>query len=333
MKTIQDVSYSVLDLSPVQEGKTISDAFKNSLDLAQHTERWGFKRFWMAEHHSMDGIGSSATAVILGYIAQGTKSIRIGSGGIMLPNHPPLIIAEQFGTLETLYPGRVDLGLGRAPGTDQATMRAIRRGHLNQDNFPEQVQELLHFLKPVEQGQLVKAVPGAGTNIPVWLLGSSLFSAQLAASMGLPFAFAGHFAPTQMLEAIRLYKMKFTPSEYLQKPHVMVGVQMVAADTDERAKYLATSMQQQFINLTKNKPLKLQPPIEKPERVWSPMEWEMAQERLEISIVGSPERVKKNLQYLIDQTGADEVIITSHIYDHQERLRSYEIAAQVTGLI
>lgn len=333
MKTLQDVSFSVLDLSPVQEGKTIADAFKNSLDLAQHTEKWGFKRFWMAEHHSMDGIGSSATAVILGYIAQGTKTIRVGSGGVMLPNHPPLIIAEQFGTLETLYPGRVDLGLGRAPGTDQATMRAIRRNHLNQENFPEQVQELLHYLGPVQEGQLVKAVPGAGTNVPIWLLGSSLFSAQLAASLGLPFAFAGHFAPAQMIEAIRIYKMKFTPSEHLQKPHVMVGVQVIAADTDERAIFLATSMQQQFINLTRNRPLKLQPPIENAERIWSPMEWEIAQERLETSIVGSPKTVAKNMQYLIDQTGADEVIITSHIYDHSERLRSYEIAAQVAGMI
>ncbi len=280
----------------------------------------------------MDGIGSSATAVILGYIAQGTKSIRIGSGGVMLPNHPPLIIAEQFGTLETLYPGRVDLGLGRAPGTDQATMRAIRGDRLNQDNFPEQVQELLHYLQPVQQGQLVKAVPGAGTKIPIWLLGSSLFSAQLAASLGLPFAFAGHFAPTQMLEAIRLYKMKFKLSEFLAKPHVMVGVQVIAAETDEEALYLATSMQQQFINLTRNRPLKLQPPIENPVRIWSPMEWEIAQERLETSVVGSPKTVAKNLQYLIDQTGTDEVIITSHIYDHQKRLRSYEIVKEICKL-
>lgn len=324
------IPFSVLDLSPIPQGSTASDSFRNTLDLARHAEAWGYNRYWLAEHHNMPGIASAATAVVIGHVAGGTKTIRVGSGGIMLPNHAPLVIAEQFGTLESLYPGRIDLGLGRAPGTDQRTAHALRRNLASSgDSFPQDVLELQALLGPVQPGQVVRAVPGAGTNVPLWLLGSSLYSAQLAAMLGLPFAFASHFAPEMMMQAVEIYRTRFQPSDQLDRPHAMVGVNVVAAETDGEARRIFTSAQQQFVNLRRGTPGQLPPPIDDIDDYASPMERAGIDQALACAVVGAPETVRRGLAAFIDRTGADELIIAGHIYDHTARLRSYEIAADV----
>ncbi|HLK04266.1 MAG TPA: LLM class flavin-dependent oxidoreductase [Candidatus Acidoferrum sp.] len=324
------IPFSVLDLSPIAEGSTASDALRNSLELAQHAEKLGYKRYWLAEHHNMPGIASAATAVVIGHVAGGTRAIRVGSGGIMLPNHSPLVIAEQFGTLEALFPGRIDLGLGRAPGTDPFTTRALRRAATAvSDTFPEDVAELQKYLGEIEPGQRVRAIPGAGTHVPLWLLGSSTFSAQLAAAMGLPFAFASHFAPADLMAALRLYRSLFRPSAQLAKPYAMVGVNVIAADTDEEARYQFTSLQQAFTLLRRGTPGKVPPPIADIDSFWSPMEKAMANDILMFSVVGSAETVERGLRKIIEMTQADELILAAHLYEHKARLRSFEIAAEV----
>jgi len=324
------IPFSVLDLSPIAEGSTASDALRNSLELAQHAERLGYKRYWLAEHHNMPGIASAATAVVIGHVAGGTRTIRVGSGGIMLPNHSPLVIAEQFGTLGSLYPGRIDLGLGRAPGTDPFTTRALRRvATAAADTFPDDVVELQKYFGVTQEGQRVRAIPGAGTNIPIWLLGSSTFGAQLAAAMGLPFAFASHFAPADLMTALRLYRDLFKRSAQLEKPYAMVGVNVIAADSDKEAQYQFSSLQQAFALLRRGTPGKVPPPIEDIETFWSPMEKAMAQDMLLFSVVGSAETVERGLRKIIDLTQADELILAAHIYDHKARMRSFEIAARV----
>jgi len=324
------VPFSVLDLSPIPRGSDASQALRNTLDLAQHAEQWGYRRYWVAEHHSMPGIASAATAVVIGHIGAGTSKIRIGSGGIMLPNHSPLVIAEQFGTLESLFPGRVDLGVGRAPGTDQRTTRALRRERMGSaDTFPQDLVELQSYFKPAVSGQAVRAVPGAGLTIPIWLLGSSLFSAELAATLGLPYAFAGHFAPDQMIEAFALYRREFQPSEVLDQPHTMAGANVIAAETDREAQRLFTSLQQQFINLRLGTPGQLPPPLENPDVAWSPIEKATLAHALREAIVGSRETVKRGLEAFLARTGVDELMVTAQIFDHAARLRSFEIVAAV----
>jgi luciferase family oxidoreductase group 1 len=331
-KRLSDIPLSVLDLSPIVVGGTPADSLRNSLDLAQHVEKWGFNRYWLAEHHNMPGIASSATSVVIGYVAAGTSNIRVGSGGIMLPNHAPLVIAEQFGTLESLYPGRIDLGLGRAPGTDQLTARALRR-ELRTDGqeFPELLSELRSYLNPSSSSHStpVRAIPGEGLNIPIWLLGSSGFSAQLAGQLGLPFAFASHFSPDNTLPALDLYRSSFQPSEVLDEPYAMVGVNVIAADTEEKAHWLATSLQQQFLHLIRGRPGPLNPPVESMDGLWSDYEKAVVAQQLRSSIVGSPESVKKKLQVFLDDTEADEIMVNTQIFDHQDRLRSYEILAGI----
>ena len=330
MKKIADVKYSALDLVPVRKDKGPAQALRNSLDLAQHLERFGYNRFWVAEHHNMDGIASSATSVLLGYLAGGTSRIRVGSGGIMLPNHAPLVIAEQFGTLESLYPGRIDLGLGRAPGSDQMTARALRRERSGSaDDFPDDVAELMAYLAPRTPEQRVIAVPGTGTQVPVWLLGSSLFSAQLAGMRGLPYAFASHFAPRYMHEAIRIYRDHFTPSEVLDKPYVMLGVPLVAAQTDEQADYLATSVYQRILNLIRGQSLVQQPPVESMNGLWLPHEKDAVGSFLGMAMVGSPAKIRAKLEVLVAQTQVDELIFTCDLYEHTDRIRSYELLAQL----
>jgi len=321
---------SVLDLSPIIEGGDAALAFRNTVDLAQRAEEWGYHRYWVAEHHNLPGIASAATSVIIGHVAGKTKSIRVGAGGIMLPNHAPLIIAEQFGTLESLYPGRIDLGLGRAPGSDQLTARALRR-YLGSsgDTFPQDVLELQSYFRPAAPGQAVRAVPGAGLNVPLYLLGSSDFSARLAAELGLPFAFASHFAPDYLQVALELYRREFKPSDALVRPHVMIGVGVFAAETDAEARRLFTSAQLQFLNLIRGHPGKLPPPVESMDGCWSPAERVAVEHRTRCSAVGSPETVQRRLAELLDETGADEVIATAQIFDHAARLRSFEIAASV----
>lgn len=323
---------SILDLAFVPVGATPADALHHSLDLAQHAERWGYHRFWLAEHHNMVGIASAATSVVIGYIAGGTTTIRVGAGGIMLPNHAPLLIAEQFGTLESLYPGRIDLGLGRAPGTDQRTLRALRRQPTSADSFPQDVQELRAYFGPPEPGQAVRAVPGAGLQVPLWILGSSLFGAQLAAMLGLPYAFASHFAPQALMQALPIYRDTFKPSQQLQQPHSMAAANVFAADTDAEAKRLFTSAQQQFTNLIRGMPGQLRPPIDDIESYWSPVEKVHVNNALAYSFVGSAETVRRGLQEFIEATGVDELIVASAIYDHDARLRSYEILAEVMEL-
>jgi luciferase family oxidoreductase group 1 len=320
---------SILDLAFITQDSTAANALHNSLDLAQHAERWGYKRFWLAEHHNMLGIASAATSVAIGYVAGGTKTIRVGAGGIMLPNHAPLVIAEQFGTLESLYPGRIDLGLGRAPGTDQRTLRALRRDPSASDNFPQDVVELQAFLAPAQPGQPIRAVPGAGTNVPIWILGSSLFGAQLAAMLGLPYAFASHFSPEALLDAIELYRARFERSDHLERPYVMVGAVIVAADTDEEARRLFTSAQQQFTNMVRGVRGQLRPPIDDIETYWTPTEKVQASRMLTYAFVGARETVRDKLRRFIDLTKADEVMIASAIFDHQARLHSYEIVAEL----
>ncbi|WP_413735386.1 luciferase-like monooxygenase [Sodalis sp. RH21] len=324
------IPFSVLDLSPVPQGATPRRAFESSLDLARHAETWGYHRYWLAEHHNMTGIASAATSVLLGYIAGGTQTLRLGSGGVMLPNHAPLVIAEQFGTLETLYPGRIDLGLGRAPGTDQRTMIALRR-HLGGevDNFPRDVQELLAYFDDVQPGQPVQAVPGQGLHVPIWLLGSSLYSAQLAAALGLPFSFASHFAPDMLWQALDIYRQQFKPSAYLEHPYAMVCINVVAADSERDARFLFTSMQQQFINLRRGRPGPLPAPVEDIEALWSAGEQYGVEQALRMSVVGDRDQVRAGLQAVIEQTGTDELMINGQIFDHQARLRSFELAIGV----
>jgi luciferase family oxidoreductase group 1 len=323
------IPFSVLDLSPITEGSTAAQSFRNTLDLAQHAERWGFNRYWLAEHHGMPGIASAATAVLIGHVAGGTRTIRVGAGGVMLPNHSPLVIAEQFGTLESLYPGRIDLGLGRAPGSDQATARALRRNLMSDaDEFPRDVVELIDLMSDHPR-QSIRAVPGTGLKVPVWVLGSSLFGAQLAAMLGLPYAFASHFAPAQLMQAIELYRDKFKPSAQLAKPYVMLGFNVFAADTDDEAQVRATSMQQAFVNLRSGRPTRLPPPLAGYRDNVGPAERALLDSVLSCAAIGSPETVRRGLQDFIDRTGADELMITSQMFDHDDRLRSYEIAAQV----
>lgn len=333
------IPFSVLDLSPIAEGGTAADALRNSLDLARHAEALDYRRYWLAEHHNMPGIASAATAVVIAHVAGGTRHIRVGAGGVMLPNHAPLVIAEQFGTLESLFPGRIDLGLGRAPGTDQRTARALRRNLAGSDqSFPADVAELqAYFRAPapgrIQMGQAVHAVPGAGLDIPIWLLGSSLFSAQLAAEMGLPFAFASHFAPDYLMQALQLYRATFKPSAGLAKPYAMAAISVFAAGTDEEARYLFTSLQQQFINLRRGTPGPLPPPLASLDGYWSPTERQMVEHSLAYAVVGSPETVERGLQAFIEGTGVDELMITAQIYDHGSRLRSFEIAAAARDVL
>ncbi|HEX8569090.1 MAG TPA: LLM class flavin-dependent oxidoreductase [Caulobacteraceae bacterium] len=323
------IPLSVLDLSPIVEGGDAAASFRNTLDLAQHAERWGYRRFWLAEHHGMPGVGSAATSVLIGWVAQGTSTIRVGAGGIMLPNHAPLVIAEQFGTLESLFPGRIDLGLGRAPGSDQLTARALRRTLASDpDEFPRDVMELMAWFQPAQAGQGVQAVPGAGLNVPIWILGSSLFGAQLAAALGLPYAFASHFAPAQMEEAIALYRHRFQPSAQLDRPYVMLGYNVFAADTDEEARFLATSMQQAFVNLRTGRPGKLQPPVEGYADRLEPAARAMLDQVLSCSAIGSRDTVRRELEAFVARTRADELMVTSQVFDHAARLRSFEIAAE-----
>ncbi|HTA39613.1 MAG TPA: LLM class flavin-dependent oxidoreductase [Candidatus Acidoferrales bacterium] len=323
------IPLSVLDLAPILQGQSIAQTFENSLDLARHAERLNYKRYWVAEHHNIPSIASAATAVVIGYIAGGTKTIRVGSGGIMLPNHAPLVIAEQFGTLASLFPDRIDLGLGRAPGTDQATARALRRDFGDVDEtFPRDVLELQTYLSAPSLGQTLRAIPGAGTNVPIWLLGSSLFSAQLAAALGLPFAFASHFAPQLLLQALQIYRRTFVPSPTLQEPYAMAGITIVAADTDDEARRLFTSHQQSFVNLRRGRPAPMAPPLDTMEGFWTPAEREMVESTMTYAIAGGPETVRRRLQAFVELTGVDELIVMGQTYDHAARRRSFEIVAE-----
>jgi luciferase family oxidoreductase group 1 len=324
------IPFSILDLSPIPQGATAAVALRHSLDLAQHAEAWGCNRFWLAEHHNMPGIASAATSIVIAHVAGGTKTIRVGSGGIMLPNHSPLVIAEQFGTLASLYPGRIDLGLGRAPGTDVLTARALRRDMAStSDRFPQDVEELQSYFEPAAPNQKIRAVPGAGLRVPIWLLGSSLFSAQLAAELGLPFAFASHFAPADMMQALQLYRAQFKPSWQLDRPYAMLGLNVIVGETDAQARYLFSSVQQAFTNLRRGTPGQIPPPIEDIDSYWSPQEKAAASMTLLCSAVGSPETVERGVLRFIEVTQPDEIITTAHIYDHEARLRSFELLAQI----
>jgi luciferase family oxidoreductase group 1 len=331
MNSFKNIPFSVLDLSPIFEGATAADALRNSLDLAQHVEKLDYKRFWLAEHHNMPGIASAATSVVIGYVAGGTSKIRVGAGGIMLANHAPLVIAEQFGTLESLYPGRIDLGLGRAPGTDRPATVALRRTlNTDGDDFPVLLEELRFFFgKPLVENQKVRAVPGAGLDVPIWLLGSSGFSARLAGELGLPFAFAGHFAPDYILPAFEIYRKTFTASEVLEKPHAMLAINIIAAETDSEAEFLATSQYRSFLNLIRNQPGKIPPPVKNMDAIWNERERLIVESRTGGSIVGSAATVKAGLESILDATQADELMINAMIYDHAARLRSYEIVAEI----
>ncbi len=323
------IPLSILDLVPVRVGDTPADALHNALDLVRHAERWGYRRFWVAEHHNMTGIASAATSVVIGYLAGGTSTIRLGSGGIMLPNHSPLVIAEQFGTLASLYPGRIDLGLGRAPGTDMLAMRAMRRDAGSAERFPEDVQELRALLGPVQPGQRIRAVPGANTNVPLWILGSSLYGAQVAAYFGLPYAFASHFAPEALMDALQVYRDRFQPSEQLDKPYAMPCVNVIAADTDAEAKRLFTSLQQRFTDMTRNERGLLSPPVDDIDAYWIPPERAQVERMLKYAFVGSRETVARELARFAADTRADELIVSGTIYDHAARLRSFEILAGI----
>jgi len=320
---------SILELVRVTENTDARGALDNARDLAAHAERWGYRRIWVAEHHNMPGIASAATSIVLAHLAAGTKTIRVGAGGIMLPNHAPYVIAEQFGTLARLFPGRVDLGLGRAPGTDQLTLRALRRAPEAADTFPQDVLELQAFLAPVVPGQRIQAVPAAGTEVPLWILGSSSFGAMLAAELGLPYAFASHFAPELLIPALQLYRDRFNPSEQLERPYAMVGVNIIAAETDEAAKRLATTQQMSFTNIFRGARGLSQPPIDDIETYWSPLEKAQATRMLARSIVGSRDTVRAGIEALVAETAADELIVVSDVYDHVARLRSFELIAQV----
>jgi luciferase family oxidoreductase group 1 len=320
---------SILDLAPIVEGATASGALRNSLDLAQHAERWGYNRFWLAEHHNATGIASAATAVVIAHVAGGTSTIRVGAGGIMLPNHAPLVIAEQFGTLEALHPGRIDLGLGRAPGTDQLTMLALRRDQSGggADTFPQDVLELQVLLGDPQPGQAVRAIPGMGSHVPLWILGSSLYGAQLAAALGLPYAFASHFAPDALLPALEVYRERFQPSKQLQQPYAMVAANVIAADDDAEARRLFTSVQQSFTNMFRGRRGQLPPPIDDIDAFWAPEEKLQASSMLSRSFVGSPDTVRSGLERFVEETAADELVVAAAIHDHPARLRSYELLA------
>jgi luciferase family oxidoreductase group 1 len=323
------IPLSVLDLAPVPAGEHPGQALRNTVALAQRAEALGYRRYWLAEHHNMPGIASAATAVVIGQVAAATSTLRVGSGGVMLPNHAPLMIAEQYGTLAALFPGRIELGLGRAPGTDQHTAHALRRTLTgSSDDFPRDVLELQHYFKEPEPGQQIQAVPGAGLKVPLWILGSSLFGAQLAAALGLPYAFASHFAPGAMIQAIAVYRERFEPSDQLDKPHVMLGMNVVAADTDDEAKFLRTSVMQSFVNLRRGTSGKLPPPVENYEERLMPAERMMLDESLSCSAVGSPDVVTRAMATFIEHTSADEIMMTCHIHDHQKRLRSFELVAE-----
>jgi luciferase family oxidoreductase group 1 len=319
---------SVLDLSPIVAGSTAAEALRNTLDLARHAERWGYRRFWLAEHHGMAGIASAATSVVIAHVAGGTSTIRVGAGGIMLPNHAPLVIAEQFGTLESLFPGRIDLGLGRAPGSDPVVSRALRRDPAAAESFPQDVMELLAYFEPAAPAAAVRAVPGAGLDIPVWILGSSLFGAQLAAALGLPFAFASHFAPRLLRQALDLYRAQFRPSAKHARPYAMLGVNVFAADDEHEARRLFSSLQQAFVNLRLGRPGPLPPPRDGYEETLGPIERSMIAEMLSCTVVGTRDTVRRGLAELAEATGADELMVVAQVHDHAARLRSYEIAAE-----
>jgi luciferase family oxidoreductase group 1 len=324
------IPFSVLDLCPVAQGSTPADAFRNSLDLAQHCERWGYRRYWLAEHHNMPGIASAATSVVMAHVAAGTRTIRIGSGGVMLPNHSPLVIAEQFGTLASLFSGRIDLGLGRAPGTDGLTARALRRDRLeSEDDFPDDVRELQHYFSESTPMQKIRAVPGAGLDIPIWLLGSSLFSAQLAAKLGLPLAFASHFAPAELMNALALYRGTFQPSPQLDRPYAMCGINVIAANTEAEARRNFSSLQQSFINLRRGMPGLIPPPIDDIDAFCPPEERRSADYALSRSVIGSADTIERGLRSFITSVAPDELMITANLYDHQARLRSFEIVASI----
>ncbi|WP_282275171.1 LLM class flavin-dependent oxidoreductase [Stenotrophomonas sp. PS02297] len=322
------IPLSVLDLAPVCEGAAPGQAFANMLDLARHAERWGYRRYWLAEHHNMPGIASAATSVLIGHVAGGTSSIRVGAGGIMLPNHSPLQVAEQFGTLASLYPGRIDLGLGRAPGTDHATARALRRYFDSADQFPQDVTELLHYFEPVQPGQGVQAVPGAGLEVPVWLLGSSLFSARLSAAMGLPFAFASHFAPDAMDEALAIYRRDFRPSARLRAPWAMLALNVVASESEAQSRRLFTTQQQSFVNLRRGRPGRIPPPVDDIEAFWEPHEKAGVERALACTVLGDPAQVGEGLAAFAARHRPDEMMLTANIFDHAARLRSFELAMQ-----
>jgi luciferase family oxidoreductase group 1 len=328
MKPLADVPLSVLDLSPIRRGGTAAESFRNTLDLARHADRWGYARYWLAEHHGIPGVASAATAVVIGQVAAATARIRVGSGGIMLPNHPPLVIAEQFGTLAALFPGRIDLGIGRAPGGDHRTARALRRHFNPADTFEPDLEELRAYFRPGGPGNGVHAIPGEGLDVPVWLLGSSDFSARLAARLGLPFAFASHFAPDYLHQAVAIYRYEFEPSAVLDRPHVMVGANAVAADSQAEARRLFTSIQQAFLNLARGTPGQLPPPVGSMDELWSPVEWAHVERMTAVSAVGSPDVVREQLAAIVESTGADELILTANLYDHAARLRSYGLALQ-----
>ena len=331
MKTLATTPISILDLVTYPEGGAIGEAFRNSRRLAQSAEAWGYRRYWVAEHHNLDGIASAATVVLMGYLAEATKAIRIGSGGIMLPNHAPFIVAEQVGTLESIYPGRIDLGLGRAPGTDPLTMRALRR-HSTGADFDANVAELMAYLAPAQPGQAVKAIPGAGLDIPIWILGSSTYSAHLAAAIGRPYAFASHFAPGELMESLEIYRREFKPSPALSEPHVMVGVPAFAAETDEQAEFLATSMYQRSLGILRGKRTALQPPVRDMEPVWSRAEALAVAERMALMVVGGVDRVRAGLEAIVEATQADELIVASDAYAFEDRLKSFETLALAAGL-
>jgi luciferase family oxidoreductase group 1 len=331
VKKLATTPLSILDLVTYPEGAEVGAAFRNSRRLAQWAEAWGYRRYWVAEHHNLDGIGSSATVVLMGYLAEATESIRIGSGGIMLPNHAPFIVAEQMGTLESLYPGRIDLGLGRAPGTDPLTMRALRR-HSTGANFDENVAELMAYLAPEQPGQAVKAIPGAGLDIPIWILGSSTYSAHLAAAIGRPYAFASHFAPGELLASLEIYRREFQPSPGLAEPHVMVGVPAFGAATDDEAEYLATSMYQRSLGILRGKRTALQPPVRDMTSLWSQGEALAVADRMALMVTGGEDRLREGFQQIIDATQADELIVVSDAYAFEDRMRSFETIALAAGL-
>lgn len=326
---LRDVKLSVLELAPVREGGTEAQALREALLLAQHVEQLGFERFWLAEHHNMDGIASAATAVLIGYIAAGTTRLRVGSGGVMLPNHPPLVVAENFGTLEALYPGRIDLGLGRAPGTDQLTMRALRRDLFSGENFPEEVAMLERLLGHVENTGRLRAWPGHNAKVPIWLLGSSLFSAQLAAQKGMPYAFASHFAPALLHEALHIYRSNFQPSAYLDKPYVMVGVPLLVADTDQQAEQLATTAFQRAVSLMRGESLRMKPPVDTMAGRWSAEEQRAVGGMMGMAVIGGPEKARLRLEQILEHTGADELIFTCDVYDFEKRKQAFSLLHQL----
>lgn len=331
MTSLTNIPFSLLELASIREGQTAADTFRESLRYAQAADSQGYQRFWLAEHHNTEGVASSATAVLVGHMASGTERIRVGSGGVMLPNHPPLIVAEQFGTLESLYPGRIDLGLGRAPGTDPVTARALRRDEEAAHDFPTEVGLLQQLLAPAAPGQRLKAIPGAGTQVPIWLLGSSLFSAQLAAQRGLPYAFAGHFAPRLVREAAHLYRSHFQPSETLDEPYFMLGLPLVIAETEARARLLATSGQQRILALFRGHPVWLRPPVETMQGAWTPQEEAGVKEFLSLAAVGTPDQVKPYLENLVDELQVNELMFTNDVYDPDERIRALDLLMSVKG--